>query len=142
MTYVKLKLLVVFFVLSVLLGGLWADHYPHHDFYPFFSWSLFSNSSNSDTSYFIKLKTYGGVADNTVLYADNVSKYVEGYFLPDFYWDVQEFAVNPQIQKKIESSFAKKPVDYYLIKADYDAVVLRTTGNLIDTQVVSEHTVK
>lgn len=142
MSYVKYKFFVTALVLSVLVGGLWADHLPHHDFYPFFSWSLFSNSSDSDTSFFIKLKSFGGKEDDSVLYANGVSKYIDGYFLPDFYWDVQEAGKNPEVLKKIEVGFKTKPVEYYLISAEYDAVVLRQTGNFKNYKIVSEHTVK
>ncbi len=145
MTYKSSKILVIAFVLSILIGGIWADHLPHHDFYPFFSWSLFSNSSDNDTSYFIKLKTFDGRPDNTVLYGGKVSDYVGGYFLPDFYWDVQEAGKTAlsgsksDLLEKIESRFKSGNVDYQIVLADYDAVVLKKTGSFKNINVIAEY---
>lgn len=144
MTYKFYKVIILMLAFMVIVGGLYADHLPHHDYYPFFSWSLFSNSSNNDKSYFIRLNSYGGKEDNSVIFAGNVSKYFDIDFLPDYYWDVQEMG-RMLVEQGVDigiysygSKFKEKPVDFELIEAVYDAVELKNSGIIKDVKVVKE----
>ena len=144
MTYKVYKVVILILAFSVILGGLYADHLPHHDFYPYFSWSLFSNTSDNDTSYFIRVTSYEGKKENSIIFAGNVSEYLNIDFLPDYYWNVQD-AGRSMVERgdesgilAITSKFKQKPVNFELIEAVYDAVELKNSGAVKNVRVIKD----
>lgn len=142
MTLAITKVVTIFLVLSVLVGGIYADHLPHHDFYPFFSWNLFSNVSVSDTSYFVKVKA-GKDDMGQLVYSDKVSEYLNIEFLPDYFWTIQQIGQN--ISKNIryddlgyiENNFKVKPFEYEIVKVIYDPLLLKQKGIYFSSETIA-----
>jgi len=143
MSYTGTKFLTILFVLSVFVGGVYADHLPHRDYYPFFSWSLFSNVSHRDKSFFVRVKNSSD--DRGVLiYSSRVSQYMNVDFLPDYFWTIQEIGNNivdgvfdPKI-KDIENLFKQRPYSFEIVQLEYDPWTLKTQGNYLSLKVIQE----
>lgn len=147
--YQTMKKLVISSLIFYFLIGVFSGGYPKYEFYPLFSWFLFSKVPDPiQEEYTIAIKSFEGNEIESPVFFENAADFFsEEKGTPSFYQQtIQELGrkieLNEQdsisnFRKILEGGFKSYPVSYDVIFLKYHVIDYWTEQKVIETRKIA-----
>jgi len=148
MSYNVLKFLIFSFLVVYFVVGKYTERLPEAEWYPFFSWTLFSKIPALNEEYAVRIHEYEGkIFDPPIFFSQTQGVYsVSNTSITEYHFMIQLLGRSLKRNQEdeiirrrqiFEANFLSHPVIYEVVKIKYDSIKYWKTGVMLGVESVA-----